>query len=91
MLDMLVEHYTQGPEPVYARYAERGRMLPEGLRYVDSWIVDKEPLDLCYQLVETDDPSLIDVWADQWRDLVRFEIHPVIGSEEASARVDAGQ
>ena len=90
MLYMIVEHYLHGPEPVYERYSERGRMLPDGLRYVDSWVVDAQSLDCCYQLMETDERSLIDAWADQWRDLVRFEIHPVIGSAEAAARVDAG-
>jgi len=90
MLYMVVEHYLHGPEPVYRRSSERGRMLPDGLRYVDSWVVDAEPLDCCYQLMETDERSLIDTWADQWRDLVRFEIHPVIRSAEAAARVDAG-
>jgi hypothetical protein len=73
---------------VYARAAERGRMLPPGLRYIDSWVVDDERLDRCYQLMETDDPSLLDVWLDSWRDLGTFDIHPVITSTEAARRVD---
>jgi hypothetical protein len=82
---MVVERYTQGPEPVYARAAERGRMLPPGLEYVESWI-DEQSLDRCFQLMETDDPSLFEEWTARWGDLAEFEIVPVIGSAEASVR-----
>lgn len=41
--------------------------------------------DTCFQLMETDDPGLIDVWADNWLDLVAFDIYPVVTSAEASA------
>jgi Protein of unknown function (DUF3303) len=84
-LFMVVERYTRGPEAVYARVAERGRMLPDGLRYLDSWVV-AGTLDMCFQLMETDDPALLDVWAANWRDLVAFDIHEVVNSAEASAR-----
>jgi Domain of unknown function (DUF3303) len=86
---MVIEHYTSGPGPVYLRAAARGRMLPDGLRYVDSWIVDDDALDRCFQLMETDDPSLFDDWLDNWRDLGEFEIYPVIDSAEAARRNDA--
>jgi hypothetical protein len=84
---MVIEQYTHGPEPVYRRAAERGRMLPEGLRYVDSWVVDDERLDRCFQLMETDDASLFDEWFSRWSDLVEFDVIPVIDSATASARV----
>jgi hypothetical protein len=84
---MLIEHYSHGPEPVYERAAARGRMLPPGLHYLDSWVVDDGKLDTCFQLMETDDPGLFDVWLDNWRDLGRFEVFPVIDSAEASRRV----
>jgi hypothetical protein len=64
-------------------------MLPEGLRYVDSWVVDDEALDRCFQLMETDDPALFEVWAEHWRDLVSLEVHPVLSSSAAAARVAA--
>jgi Protein of unknown function (DUF3303) len=86
---MVVETYTSGPEPVYRRAAERGRMLPDGLRYVDSWVVDDGAHDRCFQLMETDDPRLFEPWIAAWRELVSFEVHPVVGSAEASARVRA--
>lgn len=88
-LFMVVEHYTRGPEPVYARAAERGRMLPDGLRYLDSW-VEAGTLDMCFQLMETDDPGLFDVWTDCWTDLVAFEIYPVLTSAQASAQANPG-
>jgi hypothetical protein len=88
MLYMVIEKYRHGPGPVYQRAAERGRMLPDGLRYVDSWVVDDGGLDRCFQLMETDDPGLFGSWREQWADLTEFEILPVIGSAEAAGRVD---
>ncbi len=84
-LFMVVEHYLAGPDPVYARFAERGRMLPEGLRYIDSWVVAGSR-DRCFQLMETDDPGLFDAWTAQWADLVRFEVSEVVSSTQAAAR-----
>jgi len=83
---MVIERFTQGAPPVYARAAERGRMLPPGLDYVDSWI-DERSLDRCFQLMETDDPGLFDEWIAAWDDLAEFQVVPVIGSAEAAARV----
>ena len=85
---MVIETFTRGARPVYERAAERGRMLPPGLEYVDSWI-DERTLDRCFQLMETDDPSLFDGWIASWSDLAEFEVVPVIGSAAAAARVSA--
>lgn len=83
MLFMVVEHYTRGPGPVYARVAERGRMLPDGLRYLNSWVV-AGTLDTCFQLMETDDAALFEAWVPNWQDLVTFDIYPVVSSAQAS-------
>ena len=83
---MVIETFTRGPGPVYERFAERGRMMPAGLEYVDSWI-DESRLDRCFQLMETDDPSLFDEWLANWSDLMEAEIVPVISSREAVSRV----
>lgn len=83
---MVIETFRHGPAAVYARAAERGRMLPPGLSYVESW-VDARHLDRCFQLMETDDPSLFETWIAAWSDLVEFEVVPVIGSAEVAARV----
>jgi hypothetical protein len=82
---MVVEKFTQGPAPVYRRAAEQGRLLPEGLEYVDSWV--DEQLDRCFQLMRADSPALFEEWTARWNDLAEFEIVPVIGSAEAAARV----
>ncbi len=81
---MVVERFTQGARPVYERAADRGRMLPPGLVYVDSWI--DESLGRCFQLMETDDLALLDAWIARWSDLAEFEVVPVIGSAEAAER-----
>ena len=88
MLYMLIERYTKGPRPIYERASAEGRMLPEGLHYIDSWIVDDDNLDRCFQLMETHDPSLFDEWLSKWADLGEFEILPVIKSSEAASRLD---
>jgi Protein of unknown function (DUF3303) len=85
VLYMVVERFTHGPRPVYERAAEAGRLLPDGLRYVESWVDDS--LDRCFQLMETDDPSLFDEWTAHWRDLAEFEVIPVLRSAAAAARV----
>ena len=83
---MVIETFTRGAQLVYERAAERGRMLPPGLVYVDSWI-DGRTLDRCFQLMETDDASLFDEWIAGWSDLAEFEVVPVIDSAAAAARV----
>jgi hypothetical protein len=81
---MVIERFVHGAGPVYERAAERGRMLPDGLVYVDSWI--DESLERCFQLMETDDPALFDEWIANWSDIGEFEVVPVIDSAQASAR-----
>jgi hypothetical protein len=85
-LYMIVEHFKNGDAvPVYRRFRNQGRLAPEGLTYVSSWVDTK--LERCYQLMETDDPMLLDEWIAHWRDLVDFEVHPVITSAQASERM----
>ena len=81
---MVIEDFIQGARPVYERVEGKGQMLPPGLLYLDSWI--DEALQRCFQLMETDDPSLLDAWMAQWSDLVNFEVVPLIGPTEASER-----
>jgi Protein of unknown function (DUF3303) len=81
---MIVEEFVQGARPVYERARDQGRMLPAGLEYVDSWV--EERLERCFQLMETDDPALIDAWIAEWSDLARFEVVPVLSSAEAARR-----
>ena len=81
---MIVEEFVHGARPVYERARDRGRMLPAGLEYVDSWV--DESLQRCFQLMETGDPALIDAWISEWSDLARFEVVPVLSSDEAPQR-----
>ncbi len=90
MLYMIVEHFRNGdPVPVYARFRARGRLAPDGLRYVSSWVT--ADLARCYQVMECDDPTLLDTWMAAWADLVDFEVHPVLTSSEAASRASAGR
>ena len=82
MLYLIIERFHNGnPKPVYDRFDAHGRMAPDGVRYVDSWVTSD--LGTCFQVMETDDRALIDKWIDNWRDLVDFEVHEVISSSEA--------
>ena len=86
MLFMVVEHYKEGrTEEIYMRANQRGRMLPSGLDYIESWV--SVGLDRCYQLMRCDNESLFREWLNKWEDLVEFEIVPVITSNEAHEKV----
>ena len=83
---MIIEHFRNGdPVPVYRRFREKGRLAPEGLNYVNSWVTPD--LKTCYQVMETEDRALLDEWMANWADLVDFEVHPVITSPEAAGRI----
>jgi hypothetical protein len=89
MLFMVIEHFEQGRiKDIYRRFGERGRMAPEGLRYVDSWI--EAGFGRCFQLMECDDVGLIQQWALEWSDLARLEIIPV-NSSKAVAELVGGR
>jgi len=85
-LFLVVEHFRNGEAaPVYRRFRERGRLAPEGLAYVASWV--NEEMTTCFQVMEAPDRALLDEWMGQWADLVEFEVHPVISSQEAARRM----
>ena len=85
-LYMIIEHFKNNdPAPIYRRFRDKGRMAPEGLLYISSWTT--ESLTRCYQLMETNDRTLIDNWIANWSDLIDFEIHPVISSAEAAQKI----
>jgi hypothetical protein len=85
MLYMVIERFRDAPA-IYQRLREKGRMMPEGLEYVSSWIaVD---LKTCWQLMRTDNESLFQAWTDSWKDLMDFEIVPVRTSAEVRERME---
>lgn len=82
---MVIENFRNSdPGPVYRRFDACGRMMPEGLVYVSSWV--SEDLTTCWQVMETDDPSNLDAWIRNWNDLVDFTVIPVLTSAEARAK-----
>jgi hypothetical protein len=85
MLYMIIEHFRTGAAPVYERFRLKGRLAPDGLTYVGSWVTSD--LEHCYQVMQCDDRSLLDAWMAAWNDLIDFEVHPVINSAEAAAMV----
>ena len=86
MLYMIIEHFKNNDLlPVYRRFHDRGRLAPEGLQYVSSWVDEK--LERCFQLMETKHPGSLDEWLANWNDLVDFEVYPVITSAEAAEKV----
>lgn len=79
---MVIERYkNRDAKAVYARFRGHGRMMPEGLKYVGSWT--ETNFDRCFQVMETDNPALFEQWTGHWRDLIDFEILPVMTSAEA--------
>jgi hypothetical protein len=89
MLFLVIERFKgRDPVPVYARLRERGRALPDGLRYVDSWV--EASFERCFQLMETDDAAALQRWVLEWKDLVEFEIVPVSHSSAVRAMFEPG-
>lgn len=85
-LYLVIERFKNGDAiPVYRRFRERGRMAPDGLSYISSWV--DQALATCYQIMETADRALLDQWIASWNDIIDFEVHPVMTSKEAAERV----
>ena len=81
---MVIEQFKdRNPVPIYKRFEDTGRMMPDGLTYVGSWI--EANLHRCFQLMECEDASKFQEWVAQWRDLVDFEIVPVVPSAETKS------
>ena len=86
MLYMIVEHFRGGDAvPVYRRFRDQGRLAPEGLRYVASWVTGD--FRRCFQIMECENRQLLAQWTARWEDLIDFEIIPVLTSAEAAAAV----
>lgn len=88
MLYMVIETFRGGnPVPVYRRFRDRGRLMPEGVAYRGSWVTDD--LHRCFQVVECHDRNLLDQWMANWSDVTEFEVVSVVTSDEAVAAVAA--
>lgn len=83
---MVLERFRNADAvPVYRRFRESGRMAPEGLNYISSWVT--EDLSTCFQIMETANRALLEEWMSRWADLVDFEVLPIITSKEAAEQV----
>jgi hypothetical protein len=83
---MVIERFKdRDAEAVYRRFRERGRMAPDGLSYIVSWV--ETNFDRCFQLMECRDVQLLNQWATHWQDLVDFELVPVRRSQQAVATI----
>jgi len=81
MLFLVIERFRNGdPEPVRKRFKQKGRMLPDNVHYIDSWITQDGTT--CYQIMDATKASDLDPWIVKWKDLVDFEIIAVMSSEE---------
>ena len=86
MLYMIIESFKNGDAvPVYRRFRAQGRLAPESLKYVSSWVTSD--LTKCYQLMECDGLELLQQWMARWSDLIDFEVVPVITSAQAVERI----
>ena len=86
MLYLVIERFRHGdPIPIYRRFRAQGRQMPEGLRYIASWITDD--LTRCYQIMETEDRALLDEWMTPWSDLMEFEVLPVLTSAQVQEQL----
>ncbi len=84
MLFMVIESFrNQDAKAVYRRFRDKGRMTPEGLTFLSSWVT--ADLDRCFQIMECDDVGLLQSWAAEWSDLVEFEIVPVAAGKDTAA------
>jgi len=84
MLFMVIERFkNRDAAPVYKRFREQGRMAPEGLKYIDSWV--ETNFDRCFQLMECENRELFQKWIANWKDLADFELVEVRTSQQARA------
>jgi hypothetical protein len=83
---MFIERFHPGKvQTLYKRFAEKGRMMPDGVNYINSWI--NEDVTICYQVMEADSIEKLNEWISHWNDVADFEIIPVITSAQAKEKV----
>lgn len=86
MLYMVIERFHPGKvKELYKRFDEKGRMMPKGLHYLNSWI--NEDVSICYQVMESESEEDLQEWISHWNDLADFEVIPVITSAQAKEKV----
>ncbi len=86
MLYMIIERFHPGKvKELYKRFDEKGRMMPKGVHYLNSWI--NEEVSICYQVMESESEEDLHEWISHWNDLADFEVMPVITSAQAKEKI----
>jgi len=86
---MVIEHFVNGARPIYERFEQDGRLMPEeGLAFVSSYV--SADLSRCFQVMECDDLTKLQAWVAEWEDLADFEIVPVVLGSRVGDAVRAG-
>src|SRR5437763_14281205 len=81
---MVIERLRdQNAKAVYSRFHEKGRLMPDGIAFVGSWVA--ADLSRCFQVMECDDITLLQRWAAEWSDLIEFEIVAVAQGKDTGA------
>ena len=88
MLFMVIETFrNQDAKSIYRRFRDKGRMMPDGLAFVGSWV--SADVGRCFQLMETDDVTLLQRWVTEWSDLIEFDIVPVVPGKDTGAALSS--
>jgi hypothetical protein len=83
MLFMVIETFKdQDALAVYERLHESGRKMPDGLRFIQSWV--SADVSRCFQLMETDDLTTFQRWIAEWQDVMGFEVVPVTEGKQTA-------
>ena len=83
MLFMVIEtFYNHDGKAIYERLRDKGRQIPDGLTFIHSWV--SADLGSCFQVMETDDVTLLQRWVSEWTDLMSFEVVPVVQSKQTA-------
>jgi Protein of unknown function (DUF3303) len=83
MMFMVIERFRgQDAKAVYRRFRDKGRLTPDGLEFVNSWVT--ADLSRCFQIMQADDVALLQRWVAEWSDLVEFEIVPVLPGRDVA-------
>jgi len=85
---MVIETFrNQDGKAVYRRFRDKGRMVPDGVTFVSSWV--SADLGRCFQIMECDDVALLQRWVAEWSDLIGFEIVPVVPGKDTAVALAA--
>jgi hypothetical protein len=87
MLFMVIETFCDDPKSIYRRFRDKGRQMPVGLEFVESWVT--ADLSRCFQLMRCDDVALLQRWVAEWRDVAGFEIVPVVPGRDTAAALSS--